>query len=75
VLRNPPTYRYFLVLPDGEVAGPGVLVTAVPNWEPGEVFSTGDGARWRLLATETDEDEFEFVVHGIGAIWTVEPVD
>lgn len=74
MLRNPPTYRNFLVLADGAVADPAVLVTAVPNWEPGEVFSTGDGARWRLLATETDVDD-EFALHGIGAIFTVEPVD
>jgi hypothetical protein len=61
-----------LLLPDGEPADPATFLTAVPNWEPGETFRTGDGARWRLLEIETEIHE-EFVAHGINAIWTVVP--
>jgi hypothetical protein len=66
-------FRYSLRLPDGEPADPAVVVTAVPNWELDEMFQTGDGSRWRLLAIETAIDE-AFEAQGINAIWTVEPI-
>jgi hypothetical protein len=65
-------FKFLLVLEDGEPTDPPALVTAVPNWTVGEVFLTGRGDHWRILAIDTNIDE-ELVEHGFNAVFTVEP--
>jgi hypothetical protein len=65
-------FRFLLRLPDGDPADPPAFITAVPNWELDDVFSTGDGSRWRLLAIEPELDP-ELEEQGFNGIWIVEP--
>jgi hypothetical protein len=38
-------FRFFLVLEDGEPADPGMFVTAIPTWKPGDEFLAGSELR------------------------------
>jgi hypothetical protein len=49
-------------------------VSAIPNWQPGEVVSLGQGERLRILAIDTDISD-ELVEGGINAVFTVEPTE
>jgi hypothetical protein len=60
------TFRLYL---DNGDDSPGDFVTAVPNWEIGETFMTGDRRRWRILDIVEDVEELEYA----GA-FVVEPV-
>jgi hypothetical protein len=65
-------FRFRLFYPDGTDAG--AFVTAVPNWQPGDVFRTGDGRRLRIVRMVPVERLEEFVDEPVYAIWEVEPV-
>jgi hypothetical protein len=60
-------FRFRLFSPDGDDLG--LFVTAVPNWDPGDKFLTGDGRRFRILAMVANEDEDDPIV----GLWEVEP--
>ncbi len=64
-------FRFKLAYADGEDAGE--FVTAVPDWQSGDVFRTGDGRRLRILSILPVEliDEWERAAY---ALWEVEPV-
>ena len=64
-------FRFLLRLKDDSPCYPPVLVTAVPNWAVGEVVSTGDGDRFRILAKPTLSKDLEEL--GFHGIFTVEP--
>ena len=66
-------FRFLLRTPYAEPNDPAAFITAVPNWELDETFTTGDGSKWQILAIETDIDE-EFVGHGFAGIFTIEAV-
>ena len=70
-------FKYLLVTPDGEPHNPAAFVTAVPNWEVGEVLTLGDGQRLRIvhINLELDEDALEELYEqGINGMWIVEPL-
>src|SRR5215471_12656210 len=45
-----PVFKYLLVLPDGQPPDPAVFVTAIQNWQVGEVFMVGGGKQFRIVA-------------------------
>jgi hypothetical protein len=65
------TFRYELRLDDGSYAG--TFVTAVPNWQVGDTFTTGDGRDLRIIEIvpvdliEVSSERPAF------ALWEVEP--
>jgi hypothetical protein len=65
------TFRYELRLDDGGYAG--TFVTAVPNWQVGDTFTTGDGRDLRIIEIvpvdliEVSSERPAF------ALWEVEP--
>jgi hypothetical protein len=65
------TFRYELRLNDGSYAG--TFVTAVPNWQVGDTFTTGDGRDLRIteiVPVELIEVSNERPAF---ALWEVEP--
>ena len=66
-------FRYVLVLPDGSPTEPSaVLMTAVPNWNVGEVCMVGSVDRFRILAIDMEVHE-ELAEQGINGMFVVEP--
>jgi hypothetical protein len=49
-------FRYLLVTPDGEPHNPAALVTAVPNWEEGEILALGGGEQLRIVHINLELD-------------------
>jgi len=56
---------------DEEPTDPAAFVSAVHNWTVGEVSSTGDGARFRIIGIEP-EIARTLTEHGFSGIFTVE---
>jgi hypothetical protein len=49
-------FRFLLVHADGEPADPGMFLTAIPSWKPGDTFLAGSElVRFRILDVNTDE--------------------
>jgi len=67
-------FKYLLALPDGQPPDPAVFVTAIQNWQVGEVFMVGGGKQFRIVARGQDLDELEELYErGIHGLWVVEP--
>jgi hypothetical protein len=66
-------FKFLLLQPNGEPHDAAVLVSAIPNWHAGEVITFGAGEQARVINIESTDDP-ELVEHGIGAIFTVEPL-
>jgi hypothetical protein len=64
--------RFELRYADGEDAGS--FRTSAPDWWAGDIFTTGDGRKLRILRTIPIEKVAEFVDHPPAAIWEVEQV-
>lgn len=65
--------RFLLALaPDGEPANPAMLVTAIPNWEEGDIAWTGTGEGFRVIGTDP-LDEYAHV-NGVSGLLVVEPI-
>jgi hypothetical protein len=63
-------FRYLLKLTDGEPNDPAAFVTAVPNWNVGEIIPLGRGEELRVLAIETDIAD-ELIDAGFNGIFVV----
>jgi hypothetical protein len=49
-------FRYLLVHADGEPADPGMFVTAIPSWKPGDEFLAGSElVRFRILDVDSQQ--------------------
>ena len=49
-------FRFILVHPDGEPADPGMFVTAIPSWRPGDTFLAGSELqRFRIVDVNTED--------------------
>jgi hypothetical protein len=61
-------FIFKLELDDGTPADPPILVTAVPNWRPGDTITLGPGRALRVVDTrpgaEPDEDRVLVVESG-----------
>ena len=71
------SFKYLLVLPDGQPPDPAAFLTAVPNWSVGEEFMVSNGDGYRIVATNDEIDVVgleELYERGINGIWMVEPV-
>jgi hypothetical protein len=59
-------FRFLLRLPDGDPADPPAFITAVPNWDPGDVVWTGSGPGYRVIGTDPlDERAAEQGLNGL----------
>jgi hypothetical protein len=65
------TFRYELRLNDGSYAG--TFVTAVPNWQVGDTFTTGDGRDLRIIEIVPVELIEASSERPAFALWAVEP--
>lgn len=63
-------FRYRLHSSEGDELGQ--FNTIVPNWSVGDVFTTGDGRKFRILKMAPIEDVDNAVFHGM---WMVKPVE
>jgi len=67
-------FRFLLRLADdGDPFDPPALVTAVPNWEVGEVVMLAPDDDIRIVEIDTEIDQ-QLIDLGFNAIWFVEPV-
>jgi hypothetical protein len=69
-------FDYLLVLANGEPGDPGVFVVNEPPgaWKVGDVFFTGTGDWFRILALEGAPEGTVAEAQEWNAVWTVEPV-
>lgn len=65
-------FRFELRTPDGDDAG--TFVTAVPNWDAGMTFTTGDGRKLRIVRIVPLDLIDEFADSPVYGLWEVEPV-
>ncbi len=62
-----------LALKNGDPADPAILVTAVPNWNAGDVIPTGADTAYRVVGTDPlDERAAE---QGLNGLIVVEPLE
>ena len=59
-VRLPPWafgFPFLLVHPDGEPAGPGMFLTAIPNWKVGDEFLAGSHLeKFRIVGVDTEQE-------------------
>ena len=69
-------YRYLILLENGEPANPAGFVVGEPpgRWNVGEVFFTGSGAFFRILAMNGPPEGDVPEAEAWDGVWTVEPV-
>ena len=63
-------FRFLLVHPNGEPADPGMFVTAIPSWKPGEEFLAGSAlVKFRILDVDTEQTPGD--AHGVFTVQAV----
>ena len=65
------SFRYELKTTDGDDAG--TLETAVPDWQVGDTFRTGDGRHLRIVLMNPIERIEEFHSRPLYGLWQVKP--
>jgi hypothetical protein len=70
------SFRFALVLEDGEPADPPAFNTIIPTWREGDEFVAGvELQRFRIIGISPVTDPDDPAIGMFAAFWVVEPVE